>query len=192
MAQKITFETGVPAILALKFAEGKLVDTRYGDEFQFTTTDERIFWLKPEAARDVHDELRAQGIKVGEEFKLTKCKTSHGGSRFVVERAVSPRRGDAGGHHVPERARQASEAPAPTWDDLNRVAPHVDSAATIAATAEPTPASLRFMGAYKDAVDTLIEMRVYAQRKGLALEIRCEDIRCLAATIMIDAQKGGR
>jgi hypothetical protein len=48
------------------------------------------------------------------------------------------------------------------------------------------------MVAYKEATDILLEERAYAQRLGLALDIRCEDIRCLVALIMIDAQKGGR
>lgn len=47
------------------------------------------------------------------------------------------------------------------------------------------------MGAYKAAIDVLIEARSYAQQNGIALEIRCEDVRCLSATMMIDAQKGG-
>lgn len=57
-----------------------------------------------------------------------------------------------------------------------------------------SPTSLRFMGAYKDAVDALLETQGYAKSKGLLLDIRCEDVRCLAATMMIQASKdaGGR
>jgi hypothetical protein len=52
-----------------------------------------------------------------------------------------------------------------------------------------SPASMKFMSAYKAAIDILLESRGYAQRQGLALEIKCEDVRCLAATLII--QNGG-
>lgn len=49
-----------------------------------------------------------------------------------------------------------------------------------------TPVTAKFMGAYVAAVDILVEARIYAKRKDLVFDIRCEDVRCLAATIMIN------
>ncbi len=49
------------------------------------------------------------------------------------------------------------------------------------------PVAARLMASYMTAVDTLLETQVYAQRKGLVLAITCEDVRCLAATVFINA-----
>ncbi|HEY6343440.1 MAG TPA: hypothetical protein VIY49_18240 [Bryobacteraceae bacterium] len=79
-----------------------------------------------------------------------------------------------------QEIRQAQPVPAP-----QRTQP------TSTPVPEPiAPVAARYMAAYQIAVDMLLEARTYAQRKGLPLEIRCEDVRCLAATLMIDAQRG--
>jgi hypothetical protein len=189
MADKITFETGVPAILALKFSEGKLVDSRFGKEFQFSTPDDRIFWLKPDAAQDLHEGLRNLGIRAGEEFMLTKTDAKH----LRVERTVAPRRGDAGGHNMP--------ANAPTWEDFearyadesvqrrNAQPARLDSAATNAAPVSPTN---KLMASYMAAIDTLVEAQAYAARKGLVIAFTGEDVRSTAISAYIQLGKDGR
>ena len=43
--QKIKFQTNIPVEAALKFAEGKLCDSQFGDpQFMFTTVDDRVFF----------------------------------------------------------------------------------------------------------------------------------------------------
>jgi hypothetical protein len=54
----------------------------------------------------------------------------------------------------------------------------------------PSRTALRFLGIYKDAVDILVQIQGYAKSEGLLLDVRCEDIRRLAVTIMIDAKDG--
>lgn len=58
--------------------------------------------------------------------------------------------------------------------------------------ADPRQDAPPFLAMYKSAIDTLIAARAYAQSKGMAIEIRCEDVRCLAATLIIGANGGGR
>ncbi len=57
------------------------------------------------------------------------------------------------------------------------------------ATRRPDAFLLQF---YTDAVDLVIAVERYAQTCGRDLRFSSEDIRCIAATSRIDAQKGGR
>jgi hypothetical protein len=173
MAEKIAIEDGVTNILALKFPTGKLSTGQFGKDFQFSTTDGRIFYLKPDAAEDLHAGMRALGIGAGEEFHFTKA-----GKRVTVERTVAPRRGDPGGHHLP--------ANAPTWEDFEqRNAPRQPPPPT-------PPAGSNLAAAFMTAIDVLAEAQAYAARKGLVVAFTGEDVRSTAISCYINLNKDGR
>ncbi len=113
-------------------------------------------------------------------------------SRSDNGQALSPREIT---HTNPDRVRNGSgtgqAAPAPmleakqsqvTTQPLNHSAE----------THPITPLTAKFLAAYCIAVDVLAEARIYAQRKGLPIDFRGEDVRALAATLVIDQQRGGR
>jgi hypothetical protein len=178
------FKIGQPIELALRSIEPKQApDNGFpGSGGMMFSTSVGAVYLDDESAREVIEEIRANDVGPGELVRLMKCKTSHGGSRFTVER-VGGR--DAGGHNVPDRG------PRYEYDEPQRTAVAVVPQRSAATVAQPiTPASAKFLAAYMVAIDTLIEAQVYAQRKGLMLTIACEDVRCLAATFVI--QEGGR
>lgn len=201
---EIRFEYGVPEVFALKFVTGKEVPSRYpGGRVMFSADDNRKLFLDGEDGSDLERALSEQQIEPGDLVRVTKIKHARGGGHSLrVERvsdAAEPTHLSGAG-----RARYAPDSESQVQGKNNQPhnysAPLPERAPTRPALAAPapeppaaiTPVSAKILAAYMVAVDTLIETREYAQRRGLALEVRCEDVRCLAATIMIDQQKGGR
>ena len=57
---KIKFQTNVPVEVALRFPEGKLCDSQFGDpQYMFSTTDDRAFFVAAKVAQKIHG-LRLQ------------------------------------------------------------------------------------------------------------------------------------
>ena len=205
MAEIIKFKPGVPVPVALKFDTGKNCDGKFGPQVQYTTVDDGIFWLDPEPASDVEREMKRLGIRAGEFFRLTKTKTSHGGHRFVVDRA-----GDAGGHNVPQSAKPVGReyvatgpAPAMTdsqsrefWGTPSRTEALLEKSVEMARERwsaaftgpidreEPpqriTPQSTTLMACFMQAIDAVAEAQAYCGRKGLGITFTSEDVRATA------------
>lgn len=189
---RLNLTPNVPAVLAIMRAGESVPSnfTRGGFDVLFKTDGGDQLYMEPEKAGDIEREMQQLGIRYGEQMQLTKIKQSHGRHAYRVERLR-----DSGGHNVPERSAgyNAPPAPPPPPPPPAHAPRYSEAAALPPLPSNPvTPASAKFLAAYMVAIDTLIESRVYAQRKGLALEIHCEDVRALAATLIIDAQKGGR
>lgn len=183
MATIIKFEAGVSEVLALKFDAGKNVAGKFGPQVQFSTTDDRLFYLDEAPAYDVETTLRALGIKAGTPFRLTKVKTSHGGSRFDV--APAPR-GDEGGHNVPERgnvagARSPESAPAApaTNQPLQSATPGI------------TPNAARMMACFMDAITAITEAQVFAKRVGLGITFDSTNVTSAALSCYIAQTRNG-
>jgi hypothetical protein len=192
MAELLELRTNEPQVVALAYSDGREFPSKIAGappQVMFTLVDgRRVFWPQPFA-----DSLRNSGIEANMPFEVVKRETEKGRTQLQF-RAVQK---------VTQPAPRQQDAPAQTLERIY-TAPAIAVANAVHErasgptntehrnhTAPASPQSARFMSAYKDAIDVLLEARVYAQRQGLALEIRCEDVRCLAATIMIDA-KGGR
>jgi hypothetical protein len=189
MASIIKFQPGQTEVVALKFDEGKNVEGKFGPQVAFSTIDDRMFYLDPTPADDVETELRKFGIKAGTPFKLTKVKTSHGGSRFTVEPIAA--RGDEGGHNVPGRARYSAPAPG-YWDVEIPPTPAAQPVAAPAPAAQPSTSAVCMMAAMCAAVDAVIETQAYATRRGLGVTFSEESVRAIGLSIYISNCKGGR
>ena len=60
---KIQFQTNLPVELALKFTEGKLCDSQFGDpQYMFSTTDDRCFFVAAKVAQKIHDPVLLTAI----------------------------------------------------------------------------------------------------------------------------------
>jgi hypothetical protein len=57
---------------------------------------------------------------------------------------------------------------------------------------EITPAQAKLLAALCVAIDSCVEAKAYAQRRGMPLEFTGEDVRCFANTILINAERGER
>ncbi len=80
--EKIKFQTNIALELALKYPEGKLCDSQFGDpQYMFTTTDDRVFFVAEKVAQKIHG-LR---LKPGEPFDLCKAEVSYGNGRKGIE-----------------------------------------------------------------------------------------------------------
>jgi hypothetical protein len=181
--QILKFTPGVSEVIALKFDEGKNCQGKFGPQVQYTTTRGEIFWLDPEPASDVERELANLGISAGQEFRLTMVKTSHGGSRFVVERQQDARR-DAGGHNVPERGAAPRYAePAPMARAVVPEPPPLPSNPI-------TPQSAKLCASMCSMIDAIVEAKAYAVRRGM--EFTSEDMRAMCVSAYINECKGGR
>jgi len=70
MAEYVRFEAGRPQEVALKFADGKVVDGQYGEQVMYTLTDGRVMYVEPIVAA----RIRSLGIQPGECFFIEKRK----------------------------------------------------------------------------------------------------------------------
>jgi hypothetical protein len=66
--EKISFEPNVPVRVALKFAEGKLCEGRFGDQMYYTFTDGRSAYLN----MDVAAKINLLGLRINEPFEICK------------------------------------------------------------------------------------------------------------------------
>ncbi|MBX7134033.1 MAG: hypothetical protein K1X67_15275 [Fimbriimonadaceae bacterium] len=174
----IRFEFNVPVHVALKYGEGKPIEGRYGESLLFSTVDGRRFFLPMAAGQ----QLTALGVKPGEPITITKVENRVGrkiSASYKVERdgvlavpaaSVTPR----------PMATAATPGPAAL------VAMPSPAGEPVAA-----PGNVRryLYDTYKVAVDVLIEVQKYAHARELPITFGAEDVRSLAATILI--QKGG-
>jgi hypothetical protein len=84
--QKIKFQTNINQELALKFTDGKLCDSQFGDpQWMFTTTDDRCFFVAEKVAAKIHG-LR---LAPGELFDIRKAEVDYGNGRKGIEWQVS-------------------------------------------------------------------------------------------------------
>jgi hypothetical protein len=193
MAEIIKFTPGVPHVIALKYDAGKNCEGKFGPQVQYTTTDGQIFWLDPEPASDIEREMQELGIRAGQDFKITKVKTSHGGHRYEIDRVRQ--QGDAGGHNVPSRSGAGRVVSAPVADSQPR-SMGANSQPPNHSLREPettpiTPRAAAMCAAMMAAVDAVLETQAYATRKGLGLTFGEESVRAIGLSIYISDCKGG-
>jgi hypothetical protein len=66
--EKILFQPNMPVRMALKYADGKTVEGRFGDQEYYTLTDGRCMYVNPDVAAKINQlELRP-----GEPFEICK------------------------------------------------------------------------------------------------------------------------
>lgn len=168
----IRFEFNVPVRCALKYAEGKPIEGRYGESLLFSTTDGRRFFV-PAA---VGEQITALGVRPGEPISITKVESKLGRKRVIS--------------YEIERAAGAAPSPAPAAPRPGPVMMPTPAAPPAAAgSAEPANIRRYLYDTYKVAVDVLAEVQKYSEARGLPVHFGPEDVRTLAATILI--QKGG-
>lgn len=209
----IKLEYGVPQTFALKFTEGKSVESRFpGGRVMFTAIDERKLFLDDEDANDLERTLHGLGIGKGDFIRVTKIRHPRGGGHSIRVEAVDERE-DPGTLAVsrvkpdpdPAARRPARMTAQPRTASREEVlleksvamARESGPAAFAAATQTSAPlavtaASSQMCAAMCAAVDSIIETQAYAQRRGLGVTFSEESVRAIGLTIFIQNVKGAR
>jgi hypothetical protein len=108
--------------VALRFTEGKLCDSQFGDpQFMFSTTDDRAFFVAAKVAQKIHG-LR---LKPGEVIDIVKAEVAYTNGRKGIEWQVSrvnPPQGEAPNPPVGEQPDGTLAVPASPSATL-RIAP---------------------------------------------------------------------
>src|ERR1022692_4760016 len=118
---KIKFQTNVPVEVALRFTEGKLCDSQFGDPYMFSTMDDRAFFVAAKVAQKIHG-LR---LKPGEVIDIVKAEVAYTNGRKGIEWQVSrvnPPQGEAPNPPVGEQPDGTLAVPASPSATL-RIAP---------------------------------------------------------------------
>jgi hypothetical protein len=180
--ENIKFQTNVPLTVALKFAEGKPVQSQFNGEDQvlFTCTDGRRMYLSPYAAQ----KIEALNPRAGERITITKKEVVRGNRRGIEW----------------EAARAAEREPAPLAADQQTPQQRIPAAA--AETPAPTTgnnttsvsATTKLEWALKTVVHAAYQAEQYAQKIGYTSFPRftSEDIRTMANTLLINQSKEQR
>jgi hypothetical protein len=175
MADKITFDVNIPQSVALKYADGKRVESRYNDyEVYYSLTDGRALYATPALDKKIADLAPA----AGEVFTICK-REIRDGNRKRIEWKVAPLVGPVQGPDTGVQPQEASAAaPRP-------VTPAPRPAAVPAPVSEAGTMTQIMGGALIAAIDALDAARKYGAGKGWTLEFNEEDVRTAASSIFI-------
>lgn len=196
--EKVKFQTNIPEIVALQYAQGKAVESPYtGDQVMFTLVDGRVMYLPPFVA----DKIHGAGIPARQPFAIVKREVTHGNRRSVeyqIETHNSPN--PQGAPSVKENAPHKETATAPTRtpqpvQNTKALAIAAQLAESLAQPATQTDSDvLKATG--RAAIDAVLDVERYAQERGLTdFAFGAEDVRALWISSFIEASrsnKGGR
>jgi len=185
-----------PQVVAIAAIPGRLVPSEFGpSEVLFSLVDGRP-WYVPQV---IADEIYAAGITPRQQIEVTAVGKKKTEVRIVPVQTALPRRPPERDYtRELEQSIRDARGPENNWADT---LPHVaapttpdysgnGNATALYPQAGPlSPTALRFMGAYKDAVDIMVQTQTYAKSQGILLNVETADVRCLAATIMIGSQR---
>jgi hypothetical protein len=133
---KVTFETNIPRELRLRYAEGKLVESKnpdWGAQYMFST-DKGPFYVAEMVGNILHDQIRKQGVQPGDwveicrrevdqgrgrkslawELKKVGCAPGHQPDGTYAVPKPPPTNGHAAGAGVPPPAPQAAAPEQPS------------------------------------------------------------------------------
>lgn len=183
----IRFEFNTPVHVSLKYSDGKVIEGRYGESLLFTTTDGRRFFLPMSAG----EQLAALGVTAGEPITVTKIENRNRGK---VTASYKVQRDGVLSVQAPPVSVSPAPAPRPVASATTpgpALVPALPMSGAPGAAPAPAASNLRryLYENYKVAVDVLVEVQKYAQARELPITFTAEDVRTLAATILI--QQGG-
>jgi hypothetical protein len=205
----LRFAPEVPVEVALKFPTGKLVQGNHGKDMMYTLVDGRLMFLEQGVAVQL-DTLR---IAPGEPFWITRNAGRPGVKGSVswdIRRPQAGARCQVPGVSTPQPAAAPPVFWAPEEEGHGFAAPpangnghaaaanggsngHAPAAANGASANGHTAAAADVKTQAESAVMTAIEAcskgEKYAKSLGFPLSFEAEDVRAIAATILIGMQK---
>ncbi len=213
------FEPGVPLALAFLSLDPKEApDNGYGKrDFAFRTSLGTLY-LADDPARDIVEQAGALRIAANEPVQILRTATSHGGSRWSVqrpggteralERSLAPPAAPTPAREIIREANASARPirPAPSRQSApsrKNAANGVSSAPPAAFTqtqempehSESTPArrtmTQTMCSALCAAINAVGEAEAYAARQDRPVEFSEESIRCLAISMFIAVDRAG-
>ena len=161
--------------VSLKYAQGRLLATQYGERMMFSLTDGRVMFLHPQTA----GQIEAAGINVNERFQITRLSNADAPMTWAVTRI--PGEQPNGTLAVPiGAAAPGASAPAPK--------PPASATAAVAAPA----AQRRHVAPLVEEGKALVD--AYAEVLGYALNtyegrIKPDEVKSLFVTSYIQRGK---
>lgn len=190
-------ETNIPVTIALKYATGKPVTGPSGNQsMMYSLSDGQVIFLPLDVADQI-DQLRLQP---NEPFTVVKREVRAGQRKTIayavdrLEPAAAPPA--APPPRVAQMPRAAAQSPPSTQAGMPRPA-RPEPATASSAAAETSVASDLSLGlqaslyavCLRSAIDALQHMQIYAQQKGLVLQIDTPQVQAAAATMYIQMAK---
>lgn len=200
MRDKVEFPKNVPVEIALAYPTGKEGANDNGPYFMYTTADDRVFFATP----TLNQKIQAQQPGAFERMAicLRNCKETGHKNIWEVRRIdplpkLDPEGAGQGVGSTPTggNARQLNNSNGNNGGSNGHNPPAYPPAPQ--PTPRPAPPSLmngqgqNRLTHFTAAVDLCIAAKHYAHLCGLDLEIRFEDVRAVANTLAISADKNG-
>lgn len=182
---KVQFETNVPQSLALKYASGKRVESRYNEyEVYYSTTDGRALYASPALDQKIVEFQPEAGVP----FQICKREVKEG-QRKRIEWQVLPAAANAAPAPAPAAVstrQPASEAPAAAQQTTqNHNAPNGSTSPQSSALPMQATLTQLMSGALVASIDSLAAAREYGKTKGFNLDFNEEDVRTVGNAIFI-------
>jgi hypothetical protein len=196
--EKLKLTPNRPEVIALAFTAGKPVSSNFtGEQMMYTLSDGRLWFADLEAAAKVD----ALNLGRGEPCEVTMCVDRAKQKSYEVRYlaadqpaadvevprtpAYGPRlTGKERAPQPPVRQRVEAQANGTTGQVVQVPVQHTSPS--------PNTTGGKLMACLLVAVDSLLEVEAYANRKGLAIKFSAEDVRTVGNTIFINESKGGR
>ena len=175
--EKCIFEVNIPQTVALKYANGKRVESRYNEyEMYFSLTDGRALYASPALAT----KIEALAPAAGELFSICK-KEVRDGQRKRIEWQVAP---------AEDRSQETEDRrPATPAPRLVTPAPKsVPIPTPVSSTPDSSSSTMTqiMSGALVAAIDSLAQATAYAREKhNWELMFGADDVRAAANSIVI-------
>ncbi len=176
--------------------EGQEREGRYGIDYQYTVNNDRgVMWLPKEA----RDQLVRCGAQAGDEIQIVKSLRGRIAQWAVQvvpdsnELAPPPRsngyingngNGNGNGHYAGQAQPPRPDRYGPSERPAS-IGPMGPEATNV------SPVTQQLAGCLRAAVDACFETETYAKTKGMPLEFCSEDIRAIALSVYIGAQRNG-
>jgi hypothetical protein len=207
--EKIEFPTNTPVVLKLDWNEGTLKPGRFGDEYMYVCDDDaRIMFVKPE----LHTLIQQSGARAGDEIAITKREVKDGGRRRTqwevekVEEEPAASQAAAASPPAPPPSSRQAQPPAravnpPAKATAPQPAPqlaaqlceaHREVNCALCAQSEESPEEAPLARALRAAIQAAAAAETHAAGRGLAIRFTGEDVRAMALTLLIDANRRAR
>jgi hypothetical protein len=208
MAEYLRFSTNIAVEVALRFPEGKQVQSKLeggADQMMYSLTDGRVMYVP----LHVGERIRELRIGPGERFSLVKAEVKTGNRRGIewqVKRvdpppeppAPRPAAPTAPQATKPEGAAAQPVTPAGVQSQSTNngegSAPAINGSGTVKANAA-APSKASFAAAAEEFMVTAIEAarkaEEYAASHNCSIRFTSEDIQGLASTLFIQAAREG-
>jgi hypothetical protein len=208
MSEKVHFDSNQTQTITLGAPDGRMVEGRFGDQYFYKLADGRSMYLDP----GVHAALQKHRPQRGDSFEITKRSTGTGSRRKVEWEVIqvadimepeeynyTPAPTDppppVTRHAEPATMAQASRdgqpAPKPVRSAEMSEALHQARSAAAQGLAQDKRAALSLTLSLLAAIDAVNEAEKYAGSHGLRLQFGAEDVRCLALSLYISAERAG-